>query len=147
MKKILSLIGILTGVAVTIFALCLLCGAFSKEWSVGGFSSYDSGYASFGADYYTYMVNNSAETTTCVRAVARNIGYIYDLLELCVGTFMLCFGIMSVCGFGIVFADCICSQKGKKNDKRPVISNNLIEPAKAKEIVSGDGPELTVKSN
>ncbi len=147
MKKTLSLIGILTGIAVIIFALCILFGAFSKEWSVGGYSSYDSGYANFGADYYTYSVNNSAETTTAVRAAARNIGNVYELLELCVGCFMLFFGIMSVCGFGMVFADCTSSPMVNKKDESPVISNNLIEAKKPEEVVKEDGAELTEEPN
>ena len=67
MKKTFSITGMLAGALLIIFGLVALCGGFGDADSYGGDSPYDSGYASFGADYYTYSVNNTAETASAVR--------------------------------------------------------------------------------
>lgn len=106
MKKIFSVSGMVVGIVAIIFALGVLTGQYSDVLSSGGSSPYSSGYASFGGDYYTYSVNNSAEAASAAKAAASNVGDVYELLELCFGWFMLIFGMVTVCGFGIVFAEC-----------------------------------------
>ena len=107
MKKAFSITGILAGVVAVILGFCFLGGAFSGSLSSGGSSPYDSGYASFGGDYYTYSVNNSAETASAARATANNVSDVHDLMQTFFGLFMLMFGIMAICGFGISYASCV----------------------------------------
>ena len=67
---------------------------------------YDSGYASFGADYYTYSVNNTAEAASATRTVAANLVHIADFLMVFPGISSILFGMAVICGFGIVLASC-----------------------------------------
>ena len=132
MKKAFSITGILAGIVAIILGLCFLGGAFSNGLSYGGDSPYDSGYASFGGDYYTYSVNNSAETASAARATASNVSDVYYLLEDFFGMFMLMFGIMAVCGFGISYAG--CKDNSTDEDLREI---------KEEEVLELEAPQIT----
>ena len=116
MKKVLSWIGILTGITLIITGIVVASGGTGNGLSYGQSSPYDSGFASFGGDYYTYSVNNIAEATSAASAAASNTADVYRLVEFCLGMFMMFFGIITSCGFGIVLASfkkdakdvCIC---------------------------------------
>ena len=107
MKKYFSIAGMIASVLVILFGILAVSGALGDADSYGGESPYDSGYASFGGDYYTYSVNNSAETTSAVNAVASNLREISDILRNSLGLFMIGFGLLSLCGFGILYSGCI----------------------------------------
>ena len=106
MKKILSLTAMVVSVIIAFCGILTLCGAFGNADSYGGSSPYDSGYASFGADYYTYSVNNAAEMVSEANAINNNLRDISDILNAGFGLFMLALGILSFCGFGIIYAGC-----------------------------------------
>ncbi len=108
MKRKLSILGIIIGIAFVIVGVLsifgVLCGNTSTPNSAPYY--YDSGYASFGADYYTYSVNNTAEAASAARTIAYNIGYVADFLVLFCGLASVLFGLMVMCGFGIVLSSC-----------------------------------------
>ena len=112
MKKVLSWIGILTGVVLIITGIVVASGGTGNSLSYGQSSPYDSGFASFGGDYYTYSVNNIAEATSAASAAASNTADVYRLVEFCLGMLMMFFGIVATCGFGLVLASvkdvCTC---------------------------------------
>lgn len=104
MKKKFSIGGMATGLLIVLFGILAMCGIFGNGDYSGNSSPYDSGYASFGGDYYTYSVNNSAETASAARATAKNLNEISDLLRYGLGTFMIGTGLAVFCGFGVVFS-------------------------------------------
>ena len=67
----------------------------SDYYSMSASYEYDSGYATFGADFYTYSINNTAEIAYAARTIANFLG-ISSIL----------FGLMIMCGFGIVLSSC-----------------------------------------
>ena len=91
-----------------------LCGILTITGTMGGDTSYpssapysyESGYASFGADFYTYVSNNSAEAASAARTTASNLEDIAELLKNVCGCFLAVFGLMGVCFFGTIYAGC-----------------------------------------
>lgn len=111
MKKKFLLGGMIAGALIVVFGILAMCGVLGEATSYGNSSPYDSGFASFGADYYTYSANNSAETASAARATANNLCDISHFLQACCGLFMIGIGIAIFCGFGAVFADCCNASK------------------------------------
>ena len=106
MKKIFSIIGIIVGFAFVVVGILSMAGALGGDTSYPGSAPalYDSGYATFGADYYTYSVNNSAEAASAARAAAYNIGDVASYLTMFCGIASMLFGVMVICAFGIVLS-------------------------------------------
>lgn len=107
MKKAFSIIGILVGIAFILVGIMSMSGAFSgsSTYPDGSFL-FDSGYAEFGADYYTYSVNNTAEAAEAARAAAYNVIDVTDFLASFCGIFSILFGILVICAFGVVLGCC-----------------------------------------
>lgn len=97
-------------------------GAFSDSKSY-----YDTGYASFGGDAYTYMSNNAAAAAEAAASAARaaaetfeaaeaaataaakaanNIASIWSLISIVSGLLMIGIGMFGVCYFAIIRCDC-----------------------------------------
>ena len=108
-KKVLSVVGMIVGFVFIIVGILSMAGALGGEISYPGSApySYDSGYAQFGADYYSYSVNNSAEAASAARAAAYNLGDIAEFLAAFFGIASILFGLMVMCGFGIVLSTCM----------------------------------------
>ncbi len=108
MKKKYSKIGILAGVAFVIVGVLAIFGVFGGETSSPSYApaSYDSGYAEFGGDYYTYSVNNTAATASAARVTAYNVAETLDFLKMFMGISSILIGVAVICGFGIVLAKC-----------------------------------------
>ena len=104
MKKILSVMGLIIGLAFVIVGILSISGGLdgSDYYSMDPSFEYDSGYATFGADYYTYSVNNTAAIAYAARTIATFLGLSSVL-----------FGLMVMCGFGIVLSS--CSKKYENN--------------------------------
>ena len=104
MKKTLSVIGLIVGLAFVIVGILSVSGHLdgSDYYSMSATYEYDSGYANFGADFYSYSVNNTAEIAYAARTIANFLGLSSIL-----------FGLMVMCGFGIVLYS--CSQENKKS--------------------------------
>lgn len=110
MKRKLSIIGIIVGIYFILFGILSISGALGSATAFGGSSPYDSGYASFGGDYYTYSVNNAAEAASAANAAASNLRHISELLCNVCGVFLIGLGTATICGFGIV----LCSVNNEK---------------------------------
>lgn len=146
MKKILSFIGVVIGIVIFILGIVTISGAFGDAKSYGDSASYgyDSGFASFGGDYYTYSVNNAAETASAARATAANLREISDILRNCFGWFMMCFGLLVCCSFGIVFTNCRTDGNAVKDtegleingeqDENGVVNDEVTEEENAENV-------------
>ncbi len=108
MKKTFSILGLLGGIAVIVLGSLAFSGEMGETPSSASSSSYlyDSGFAIFGLDSYTYMNNNAAEAANAARITANNQRDIAEILKnagviliLSVGFFMFCF-------FGVKLSEC-----------------------------------------
>lgn len=115
MKKVFSIIGILFSVFVIYVGGQFLNGsditAPSSASSAPAY--YDSGYATFGADFYSFVTNNAAETASASRTIASNQIYLFRLMSRFFGYLLISFGGMGVCLFSILGFD-----------KKPTSSND-----------------------
>lgn len=101
MKRKFTLLGIITGLIVILFGILVMAGAFgANTYSASSSSYYDSGYGRFGADFYTYVVNNAAETASAARTAANNLNHIAGFLRAVSGIMLMAFGLFMVCLFG-----------------------------------------------
>lgn len=107
-KKVYAKIGMVVSLVLVIIGIVSMSGGLGGNTSYPGSApyTYDSGYAMFNADYYTYSVNNSAEAASAARTAAANLDDIGEFLSLACGLFMVCLGLISFCGFGIVLSTC-----------------------------------------
>ncbi len=106
MKKY-AIFGQVVGVLFVIVGLLTLIGVFAPWFSYGSSSTdYDHGYAKFGADYYTYSVNNTAHAAEAAADTAKNVAMMSKMNRECFGVFFIGFGLVTICGFGIVSAKC-----------------------------------------
>lgn len=107
-KATLSKIGMAISAVLVLLGLLAMCGVFGgqpRSYSTAPYN-FDSGYASFGGDYYTYSVNNAAEATDAAQAASSNARELVEFTKAFCGLFMMGFGALSFCGFGIVLAGC-----------------------------------------
>lgn len=102
MKKSFCVLGIIVSLVVSLFGVLLLSGALTDSPSSASSASYlyDSGYAIFGADFYTYVSNNAAEAASATRTVASNQRDIFVLIRTASGIFVTGFGLLGFCLFG-----------------------------------------------
>lgn len=107
LKLVFSLAGMISGLLLILFGFITVFGGFggSHHYTTSHIE-YDSGYAKFGADYYTYSVNNTAETASAAMAANSNLTEISDILCRGIGLSMICFGLFGLCGFGVVYSGC-----------------------------------------
>ena len=119
MRKFFSIVGILFSCVIIFWGLQYLNlnrdyvgGRLSSPSSASGAPSYvDSGYASFGADFYTFVTNNAADAAEAVHTVASNQIQLFDQLyqlktvfSQFFGYFLISLGGIGVCLFGCLFA-------------------------------------------
>ena len=104
MKKGFKIAGMVVSVALVIFGVLIMCGVFKDGVSYPGNAStgYDSGYAIFGADFYNYVCNNSAEAASAARAAAYNAIDIIDILTGGFGAIIIAMGLLGFCFFGMM---------------------------------------------
>lgn len=122
-KKVFATLGMVFGLVIA------LCGILTITGEMGGNTSYpssapysyESGYASFGADFYTYVSNNSAEAASAARTTASNLEDIADLLKNVCGVFLMGFGMLGFCFFGAMRSDC-------KADAEKTVSSDAMAP-------------------
>lgn len=103
-KKTVSLIAMIVSVLIVFFGILVMAGSLGGDT---GYASsaylYDSGYASFGADFYTYVSNNAAEAASASRTIASNLDAISQLLKNACGIFLMGFGLLSLCHFTMIW--------------------------------------------
>ena len=102
MKKAFSILGMIISVVVFLLGMLLISGAFTSSPSSASSASayYKSGYASFGADFYTYVSNNAEEAASAARTVASNQRDLYRAVITVGGMLMIGAGLISFCAFG-----------------------------------------------
>ncbi len=102
MRKGFCVLGIIVSLLITLFGVLLLSGLLTDSPSSASGASYlyDSGYASFGADFYTYVSNNAAEAASAARTIAGNQRDIFVLIRTASGIFVIGFGLLGFCLFG-----------------------------------------------
>ncbi len=103
-KKRFATIGMIVSILIVLMGILVISGAFGGDGDYPGSapSYYDSGYASFGGDFYTYVNNNAGEAASAARTTARNLDTLNDLAKNVCGIFLMGFGLMGLCAFGIV---------------------------------------------
>ena len=100
--KSFSAAGMIVSALIVIFGILFIAGALTEEtYTAGGAGMYDSGYASFGADFYTYVSNNAAEAAAAGRTAASNLDDIFHLARTFGGIFLIGFGLLAFCLFGM----------------------------------------------
>ena len=121
MKKLFLYCGVATGLLAILFGILILSGSFGGDTSTasGASALYDSGYASFGADFYTYVSNNAQEAASASRTVASNLNAIADLLRSSLGCLFIVFGLFTTCLFGLKLSE--------KEPQTPVVSGTAPE--------------------
>ena len=102
MKKAFSVLGMVSGIAVVVLGFLMLFGVLGGNTSSATSSSYlyPSGYATFGADFYTYVSNNAAEAASASRVAANNLNTIAKTIRTGSGILLIGFGMMLLCLFG-----------------------------------------------
>ena len=107
-KKTYATLGMILGLIMALSGILTITGAMGGDTSYPSSApySYESGYASFGADFYTYVSNNSAEAASAARTTASNLEDIAELLKNVCGAFLIGFGLMGFCFFGTIRAGC-----------------------------------------
>ncbi len=139
MKKIFSILGMAGGLLLIILGFLTIFGNFGDAiYSVESSYGYDSGYATFGSDYYTYSSNNMAEAASGAAATANNLREISDLLRNSLGWFMMMFGLAIICGFGIVFSDFITLKSKDTYVKTSISEQKEITETTSEENVVGE---------
>lgn len=119
-KKVFATLGMVFGLVIALCGILTITGEMGGDTSYPSSApySYESGYASFGADFYTYVSNNSAEAASAARTTASNLEDIAELLKNVCGVFLMGFGMLGLCFFGAMRCDC------KAPAEEPVISHS-----------------------
>lgn len=120
-KKSYAIIGIIIGAVLVLMGVLTMSGTFGGAADTASSASYlyDSGYASFGADFYTYVTNNAQEAASAGRTTARNLYEIAKLLKTVLGIMLIGFGLFSECLFGMKLAQMKADET--KNDETPPV--------------------------
>lgn len=132
-KKAFSLIGIIVSALIVIAGILTMSGVF------GGYGSsvsyiYDFGYASFGADFYSYVNNNAA------RASYTLINLIH-FMRVVSGIFMICIGLLSLCHFGIARSECTAAKKNDRQKPQAEAESSCAAPLESEAPDSGAGED------
>ena len=141
-KKTISLIAIVVSALIAFLGLLVLAGAMGGDTgTASSYSSslgklYDSGYAEFGADFYTYVSNNAAAAADAAESaasaaskVASNLNEIAKLLKSACGIFLMGFGILSLCHFAMVWLE----EKKNEPEVAPAVEGEPVEEAPVQE--------------
>ena len=106
-RKGYSITGMIGGALVILVGILVMAGVPGGETHVASDApySYDSGYAKFGADFYTFVTNNAEEAASASRTAANNLNEIASLLKIAIGSFLTGFGLFMLCFFGIKYCE------------------------------------------
>ena len=107
-KKIVSLIGLGISGVIVLLGLLVLTGALTGNTTTASSAlyPYDSGYATFGADFYSYVSNNAQEAASAGRTTAANVHRLFQLIRTVSGLFLMGFGALNACSFMLKFLEC-----------------------------------------
>ena len=104
MKKGFKNLGMVISIGLVILGVLIMTGTFRDSASYPNYapSSYDSGYAIFGADFYNFVCNNSAEAADAAAAAANNTVDIINLITGSCGVIVMALGLLGFCFFGMM---------------------------------------------
>ena len=136
-KKSYSVFGMIIGILIAILGVLVISGSLGGDTSYASSApySYDSGYATFGAEFYTFVSNNAGEAASASRTAANNLDDIAELLKNALGIFLIGFGLMGFCFFGISFSEAKAALLKTSEVAAPAECDNET-PAPAEEEVS-----------
>ncbi len=109
----------IVGTIIVLMGILTLSGVLGQKADTATTPSsfiYSSGYASFGADFYTYVTNNAEEAASAARTIAANQTVIYGFLKLAFGLFMIAFGLFMNCFFGVKLAETKDAEHASKDN-------------------------------
>ena len=108
-KKNAAIIGAALSLVIILFGILVLSGAFGAktEKAPSSSSKYDTGYATFGADFYNFASNNAYEAAVATRAVADNLHALGKLIKNVSGLTLLALGFLGCGYFGLAFVECL----------------------------------------
>ena len=141
-KKTFAIVGMIVSICLVVLGIAVIAGCFCKPCeAIGAPDSYKSGYATFGGDYYTYSVNNTAVASYNAARCVTNLHEIANFLNKFGGLFTICIGLFGFCGFGIVFAGCkeelkMTTEKMKTTSEETETTEKTYETTKETETVT-----------
>ena len=102
-KKVFATIGMIVSIVIVVMGVLVMTGAMggNANYPSSAPYSYDSGYATFGGDFYTYVNNNASEAASASRTAASNIRALCELLKNFCGIALIGLGLIGLCAFGI----------------------------------------------
>lgn len=107
-KRFFAVGGMAVCLLSVLLGILILCGVFGGlRGNYPTSTTYDHGYAMFGNDYYTYMNNNAAATTSAISSVNRNIIAQSKLIKNISGLAFMSVGIIGFFAFGTTAVDSI----------------------------------------
>ncbi len=147
-KKGFAVVGVIASVALVLGGIVVMTGFFGSWYSRGVGSptgsygtTYDYGYAVFGADFYNYVSNNAGMAGYGAQAAANNTADILDMLKFAVGIVMICFGAGGFAAFGIVLSGCGGKKAVSPGVGAPAPSPEMPAPANGAPVAEPDEPE------
>ena len=134
-KKLLATLGMVFSAVLVLASILVFAGAMGGDANYPSSApySYDSGYASFGADFYTYVSNNAGEAASASRTAANNVRELCELMKNVCGCFLLGFGLLGFCHFGIVRCECRKQEDAEKAAAEPELPAAPEAPAEPAE--------------
>lgn len=102
-RKASPVIGLILGLIMALSGILIIAGVLGGDQYSSSHPSYgfDHGYATFGADAYTYLCNNAADTAEAVHSLNSNLRELTDLIKNISGTAMIITGLIAACFFGM----------------------------------------------
>lgn len=145
-KKKFATIGMICSTLFVVMGILVFTGLLGGDASYpsGASYGYDSGYATFGADFYNFVSNNAAEAASASRTAANNVKELCLLIKNVCGVALMGFGLFGVCHFGILR----CSFIEEENASKEPESVESVEEAETAESVEETEPvEVTESVN
>lgn len=120
-SKAFGIIGIVISLVLVVCGIVVMAGALGGDthYPEGAGYLYDSGYAQFGADFYNFVSNNAAEAAAASRTAAYNLAEISELLKNSCGIFLIGFGLLGFCYFGMKTSDSNSSPEKVEEPQSP----------------------------
>ena len=146
-KKLFSIIGIIASIALVLAGIVVLTSFFGAwetrhvSYPYGTYgTTYDYGYAVFGADFYNYVSNNAGMAGYGAQAAAGNLSEIFEMLRFAIGVSMICFGLGGFAAFGVILA-------GAKTKEEKTAAEPFVFPAPAAADPVVPAPERTEEAH
>ncbi len=149
-KKHYAVCGLIIGTIVVILGTLVTSGAIGGNTVTAPAAPslsilYKSGYASFGADFYTYVTNNAQAAADASRTIADNQNVIYGFLRSAFGIALIVFGLFMNCLFGCKYAEA----KAEKNTTKEAasVADVVPDPSEAEIETEEETEEETVEDD